>query len=72
MYGDDDEESTIIVRRTPLDFAYAGKSKEITQLLLNRDDIKVTKAKRKDVLIHMFTKDINVRYRKFKKFVKKK
>lgn len=59
---DDDDDSKLIIRRRPLQFAYAGKSKEIIQLLLKRNDIISTYTKRKDVLIGIFTKDIGYKF----------
>lgn len=48
-----------IIKRTPLQFAHAGNSEEIIQLLLSRNDIIDEKEKGKDPLIMMFTRAIN-------------
>lgn len=56
FYGDDNH---LIIKRTPLQFAYAGESKEILQLLLGQSNIKDEKTNKNDILIKKFTKCIN-------------
>ena len=56
----DEDKDEIIVKRSALQFAYAGKSKDIIQLLLSRDDIETgnIKDEENDDLIKKFTRDI--------------
>ena len=67
-FGDFDEyeidEYDVIIKKSPLQFAYESRSQEIIQLLLNRDDIKngLEKDGKNDWSIKVFTENINEKH----------